>query len=215
MSEYFNISYDKADEAFASTIAAKADAVWRSIITRSGADVSQIGTIALIICPDAAHYIAATDKSVDEYEDWMVGNSNFEKKRICILSPRAAKMHTAAELEKVFVHESVHMFFDSLMPNNTAPLWCAEGIALYYADQIESDYMAVDDAPLISELSDEDSFADNGGYSYAGAYAKHYVDRFGLTMFMELYSGFEEAAALIYQGFEREAVLSFLNPIAK
>lgn len=79
MSEYFNISYDKADEAFASTIAAKADAVWRSIITRSGADVSQIGKIALIICPDAAHYIAATDKSVDEYEDWMVGNSNFEK----------------------------------------------------------------------------------------------------------------------------------------
>lgn len=122
MSEYFNISYDKADEAFAASIAAKADAVWRGIIARFGANVSQAGKTELIICPDAEHYIAATEKSADEYEDWMVGNSNFEKRRICILSPRAAKMHTAAELEKVFVHESVHMFFDSLMPNNTAPL---------------------------------------------------------------------------------------------
>lgn len=75
--------------------------------------------------------------------------------------------------------------------------------------------MEVDEAPLIDELLDENTFASNGGYSYAGAYVRHYIDRFGLSAFMELYNGSEEAAALIYQGFETEAVLSALNNLNK
>ncbi len=96
------------------------------------------------------------------------------------------------------------------MPNNTAPLWCAEGIALYYAEQIEPDNISVEAAPPISSLLDEDTFADNGGYEYSGAYVRHYIDRFGLSAFMELYGGSNAAAALIYPDFERKAVLSVL-----
>lgn len=175
--------------AFAAAIAAKADSVGDDILARSGLGQAPAGRIEVIICPNADEYIAATSKAEDEYEAWMVGSSNFTARRIALLSPCAAAQHTPAELERVFVHEAVHMLFDPCIPGENAPPQCAEGIALYYAGQIEAQYICADSCPATAELTYEAAFADNGGNDYAGVYARYYIKRFGMPNFLNFMPG--------------------------
>lgn len=209
-SKYFDVIYEKVDESFAEVIADKADKVYEDIIGRFGFDgVLGDEEVVLTICESVPRYIEVTNKTVEEYQEWMVGNSDFENRKITILSPRVSTTHTSEDIEKVLVHEIIHMIFDVHAGNDNAPIWCAEGIAILYAEQVELEYIDERVYPKIDELLDEESFAERGGYDYAGVYVWYFIERYGFAKFLELYCNVADASGLIYEGFESEAIRKF------
>ena len=61
--------------------------------------------------------------------------------------------------------------------------------------------------PLIGEL--ERDFPGRGGYDYAGAYVWYLIRRIGMARFKRVYAGEEDVKALLYPGFERDAVTAW------
>lgn len=204
--KYFDIRYDRADEAFAQTVAEKADRLYEDMLRNFGfrSDTAD-QKILLTICGSIPQYLEATGKAPEAYQEWMVGNSDFGHRRITILSPRVSTTHSAQALEKVFIHELIHMIFDIQTRAADAPLWCAEGVAILYADQIELEYAEEEGHPKIMELLDEETFPDRGGYDYAGVYVWYYIERFGFAEFLKLYRN-SPAAVQPACGFELEAI---------
>ena len=210
--KYFELIYDKSDEAFAQKLAHKADKVYEEMISRFGFDSpAEDRKILLTICDNVSLYIEVTNKTEEEYQEWMVGNCDFENRKITILSPRIATVHSEEEIEKVFVHETIHMIFDINAGGTDAPAWCAEGIAILYAGQIEPEYIDDSDHPKSDQLLDEETFAERGGYDYAGVYVRHFIQQYGFDRFLELYKNAPGAAELIYNGFEEEAIRSVIH----
>lgn len=152
-----------------------------------------------------------TGKSKETYQDWMVGNVDYSRKRLCILSPRVVYDRSYEEMMKVIVHEIVHIAMDSLADADKVELWIAEGIALLYADQIELEYISETDFPKLNNLIGEDDFADNAGYDYAGIYVWYFIEKFGADIFKRVYMGLEQTGKYLYPEFEKEAVISFLR----
>lgn len=215
-SKYFEVRYAKNDEAFAQALANKADKIYEDMISNFGFDdVMGDEKNVLTICENVAQYLETTGKTIEEYQEWMVGNSDFEHRKITILSPHASTTHTAQELEQVFVHETIHMIFDTYAGTTDTPIWCAEGIAILYAGQVDLNYVNESDYPQIQELLDEETFADRGGYDYAGVYVWYFMERYGFKKFVELYNNASDAHALIYRGFEKEAIKKFTSAAAK
>lgn len=211
-SKYFEVRYDKNDEVFAQILANKADKVYEDVITKLGfANVMGKNKIILTVCESVAGYLEETGKTAPEYQEWMVGNSDFERRKITILSPQVSTTHTAQELEQVFVHEMLHIIFDTYAGNTDAPIWCAEGIAILHAQQIDLHYVDESDYPRISDLLDEETFAERGGYDYAGVYVWYFMERYGFAKFAELYLNKSDALALIYEGFEKDAIHALKN----
>lgn len=166
------------------------------------------------ICKDVDEYIEKTGKTKEEYQRWMVGNSNVETHTITILSPNVVEDHTLQEMEKVAVHELVHMIFDDAtsMAEDDVEGWIAEGIAILYSEQTDLDYVSQSDYPLVSDISgDFDNFVDNSGYDYAGIYVWHFIENYGFEKFVSVYSGMIEVDELIYKGFEKEAIGAFIK----
>ena len=100
-------------------------------------------TYRFVLCKDAAEYIEVTGKSEEEYQSWMVGNSNIETFTLAVISPRAVTDRSHDDMEKVAVHELVHMMFDDAiqMSGDDVEPWIAEGIAILYAEQTDSNYI--------------------------------------------------------------------------
>ena len=108
-------------------------------------------------------YIAKTGKKKEEYQSWMVGFSNYESFTITILSPNVVTDRTMEDMEKVAVHELVHMMFDDFtkVSEDDAEPWIAEGIAILYAEQTELCYIDSSDYPKVIDLSGFENFVDN------------------------------------------------------
>lgn len=207
ITDYFEVYYDKADETFAQTLARKADIIYEDLNCKFGfGNLFREQKIILTICESVSKYLKVTNKTADEYEEWMVGNCDFENRKITILSPRISTTHTAPELEKVFVHETIHMIFDTYAGNLEAPIWCAEGIATLYAEQVPLNCIDEQNYPRIINLLDEETFADNGGYDYSGVYVWYFIQRYGFAKFLKLYTNVPRMSELIYEGFEMEAI---------
>lgn len=201
----FQLVYDAQDEAFARLIERKADTTLAALICSLGFD----GTLKdagchVLICGSAEDFIQATGKRAEDYEEWMVGNCDMAGRQICLLSPRATT-RTMEDMGKVFVHEAVHMIFDLRMGPGEHPLWCEEGIALLLAEQTDLNYVDEKECPRIAELADGESFADRGGYDYAGVYVGYFIEKHGFEKFLELYSH-PEAESLLEASFEADAV---------
>ena len=206
-SKYFEIKYEKNDEAFAQTLAARADMLYEDLIRKFGfGNLFEGEKIILTVCATVSRYLEETGKCAEEYQEWMVGNCDFKDRKITILSPRISTTHTADELEKVFVHETIHMIFDTYAGNLLAPIWCAEGIATLFAEQVPLNYIDEKNYPPITELLDEETFATNGGYDYSGVYVWYYIQRYGFAKFLELYTNAPGTCELIYEGFELDAI---------
>lgn len=214
-STHFEIIHHKEDEAFARTIAERADALYTQLASQFGYDLSGSGRITLTICKDVPGFMAATGKTAGEYQNWMVGNSDFTSRRITLLSPQAAPTHSVQDLEKVFIHESIHMILDIHAGSEVAPIWCAEGVAVLYAGQIELAYVNELDCPKISDLLDEETFADRGGYDYAGVYVWFFIEQYGFTTFWDLYRNNLNPAEFIHEGFEKEAIKQMKAQISR
>ena len=158
-------------------------------------------------------YIAKTGKKKEEYQSWMVGFSNYESFTITILSPNVVTDRTMEDMEKVAVHELVHMMFDDFtkVSEDDAEPWIAEGIAILYAEQTELCYIDSSDYPKVIDLSGFENFVDNQGYDYAGIYVWNFINTFGFGKFIEAYRGECEWQELIYDGFETEAIDAYIK----
>ena len=167
------------------------------------------------LCEDVEEYIAAAHKTRETYQSWMVGNSDFLSRRICLLSPGADR-ELFGERERVAVHELVHMVLDDITGSPENEAWLSEGIAILYAGQTDLRYVSDADHPAVSALSEicrngetPDSFADNGGYGYAGIYVWYFLKKYGTDIFMQAYQNKICAADRIYPGFEAEAISAY------
>ena len=76
-------------------------------------------------------------------------------------------------------------------------------------------YVSDSNYPLIRELTNEDTFAERGGYDYAGVYVWYFIKRYGFKKFLELYKGEFGVTQLIYEGFEKEAIKEIRESILK
>ena len=164
-------------------------------------------------CGSVEEYIVATGKNKEEYQDWMVGHSNGNTHTICLLSPNASEEAANQDMEKVAVHELVHMMFDDAtgVAEDDAEVWIAEGIAVLYAEQTDLRYVSVTEYPKLAELIGFDNFVDNGGYDYAGIYVWYFIQNYGFERFLEAYREECKWQKLIYEGFEGEAIKAFIE----
>jgi len=176
-------------------------------------EVSQKYTFCL--CNSVEEYIEKTGKTKEEYQDWMVGCSNADTHTICLLSPNASEEAASQDMEKVAVHELVHMMFDDAtgVTEDDAEVWIAEGIAVLYAKQTELQYVSKTEYPRLAELVGFDNFVDNGGYDYAGIYVWYFIQKYGFEKFLKVYREECKWQSLIYEGFEKEAIAAFFNAI--
>lgn len=165
------------------------------------------------LCKDAEEFIKITGKSQEEYQPWMVGNTNQESHTIAIISPNAVSDRSQEDMEKVAVHELVHMIFDDAtnMSGEMQEPWIAEGIAVLHAEQTNLDFVSCNACPEVAEISGGfDNFVNNNGYDYAGIYVWYFIKKYGFEEFLRAYRNECEWWNLIYTGFEVEAIEGFL-----
>lgn len=164
-----------------------------------------------MLCPSRASFKELTGKSDDEYEDWMVGNENYEKRTLCILSPNVVDDRSLDDMLAVIKHEIIHIAFDQLQNENEANVMLAEGIAVACAGQIVLDELNVNNYPDVRKLLVEAYFYENEGYLYSGVYVLHLLKQVGIDCFKRLYAGEEAIEKYLYDGFERNAIQSFIS----
>lgn len=169
------------------------------------------------LCSNVEEYIKNTGKTREEYQDWMVGHSNVDTHTICLLSPNASEEAANQNMDKVAVHELVHMMFDDAtgVAEDDAEIWIAEGIAVLYAKQTELQYVSKTEYPKLAELVGFDNFVDHGGYDYAGIYVWYFIQKYGLEKFLEVYREECEWQKMIYDGFEAEAIQGYFELVSE
>ncbi len=60
------------------------------------------------------------------------------------------------------------------------------------------------------KLNDEDYFYENAGYDYSGVYMGYLIRKYGKEAYKKVYSESEPLEKYIYNGFEDDAIDSFL-----
>ena len=200
----FTLLYDARDRALAEVWSRRADEAYDRV-TGDLALKAPEGKFSFYICPDVPAFMECAGKTPDTYETWMVGNTDYDKRQLCVLSPRAVKDRPPEAMDSVVTHEIVHIAMDALRSGDECPLWLGEGIATLYAGQVF--VKSAEDCPLIREL--EEDFAGNGGYDYAGAYVWYLIRRYGVERFKRVYAGEEPVSSVLYPGFEREAAAAW------
>lgn len=164
------------------------------------------------ICNCIDDYVLATNKKKEEYQDWMVGWADVTCGRLCLLSPNVATNFSIDELKKIMVHETIHIVFDSISENQNVECWLAEGIAVYYAEQTNLDYVNETEYPYVKDISgkgDCDNFYDNGGYDYCGIYVWYFIKKYGFDNLIKAYTNKIDVNSLITDGFEKEAITAY------
>ena len=202
--DHFTLFHDARDRALVETWSRRVDEAFERV-TRDFALETPEEKFSLYLCPDVPTFMAYAGKTPETYETWMVGNTDYDRRRLCVLSPRVVTDRPPEAMDQVLTHEIVHIAMDALCSGEECPLWLGEGIATLYAEQVYAG--SVETCPLISEL--EEDFAGNGGYDYAGAYVWYLMDRHGAERFKRVYAGEEPASAVLYPGFERDAVIAW------
>ncbi len=174
--------------------------------------------IQLYLCESADEYIVRTNKIPEEYQSWMVGNSDFKTRTIYILSPKAVKGFSQRDMEQVAIHELIHIIFDAGTSTFENEAWLAEGIALLYAGQIVTQNISTIDYPSIAAISGKcvqgetpDQFVENGGYDYAGVYVWYYIKNYGFHDFVNAYMNLVNLENRIFEGYEKEAINAYFE----
>lgn len=207
MSSYFESQYHKQDEAFVQKLLQKADQVYTAMVNKLGfANQRGQRKIKLLVCDSIAMFAEECGITESEFQEWMAGCYNAANDTIILLSPRLSAVHTAESIEQIFVHEMIHLIVDRGTGMTDAPLWCSEGIALLYAEQVSPAYLQEENCPDIESLLDVDSFDGNGGYDYSAAYVWYFIKCFGYQTFLKLYKKEIEAKDWITADFEQQAV---------
>lgn len=201
---HFTLYYGELDRALAESLRDRVDETLERV-ARDFALEAPEGKFDFYLCPDVPSFIACADRTAETYQPWMVGNADYEKRRLCILSPRVVTDRPPEAMDRVITHEIVHIAMDALCPGDQCPAWLGEGVATLYAGQVWAGN--AEDCPLISAL--EEDFPGNGGYDWAGAYVWYLIERCGMERFKRVYAGEEPVSAVLYPGFERDAAAAW------
>lgn len=203
--KFFHFEYEEADKELAGIIIPAAEDTYEDVASRFQIPLMK-DRFTFKICPDTAAFIKATGKTAETYQMWMVGWADYARRFVCVLSPRAVRDRSLADMLKVVKHEVTHIAFDSLGDPDKAPIGISEGIAVCIAGQVETDCLHVSGFPSMRGLNDEDYFYENDGYNYSGAYVQYFLEKFGAEAFKKVYTGKERLEAYLYNGFEAEAI---------
>lgn len=207
--KYFNVFYFEEDCNIINQIISLIDGIYEEIVREFNLN-RDVDKFNFYLCPDVSFYKKQTGKTDEEYEEWMVGNAQYEIKQLCILSPNAVTDRSYEDMLKVIKHEIVHIAFDQLNNADETSIMIAEGIAVGIADQIEKDALTDEEYPEAAKLSDEEYFYDNAGYEYAGVYVLYLIKKIGTEAFKRIYADEEKIEKYLYEGFEKEAVEDYL-----
>lgn len=207
--DHFIFQYDQKDSDIVGFFLDSLENAFHRICDSFHFDCSALSApYTFCICPDVDAYIEATGKTREEYQSWMVGNSDAVQKRIVILSPKGAIDCTLEYLQSVAIHELVHMIFDDVTKTDETEEWIAEGIAILFSGQTDLNYVSEGNYPLVSQISGS-AFADNGGYDYAGIYVWYFIKQFGFEEYLRVYKNQVKPEERIYPGFELEAIREY------
>ena len=209
---YFSVFYDKADDNIIEQILTLIDGTYDNTVKRFRLKTDN-NKFKFMLCPSRESFKKLTGKSDDEYEEWMVGNADYENRTLCILSPNIVNDRSFDDMLSVVKHEIIHIAFDQLQNADEANIMIAEGIAVACADQIYINELRDKDCPDASKLNDEQYFFENAGYLYSGVYVLYLLKRVGIDTFKKIYAGEESIEKYLYDGFEKEAVQSLLSQV--
>ncbi len=207
---HFLFKYESQDSEFAQSVIDTAETMYDRVTGDFGIE-PDTELFTLIICPDIDSYIIETEKTAESYQSWMVGNANYEKRRLCILSPSASD-RSIDEMLAVVRHEVVHIAFGKVSvksPEDVSPL-ISEGGAVYLAEQVCPNLLDKSTRPDALKLNDEDYFYENEGYNYSGVYMGYLIRKYGKEVYKKIYSESEPLEKYIYDGFENDAIDSFV-----
>lgn len=208
-SKFFNVVYDEKDTNVIEQILSVIDCTYESIINTFKLEESS-DKFTLYICPDVQSFKGLAGKSDDEYQEWMVGNTDYEEKKLCLLSPNVVRDRTFEDMIKVCKHEVIHIALDQLGDSDDAGILISEGAAVALAEQINIPNLSLEDYPLANKLSDEDYFYKNNGYLYSGVYVLYIIKKYGIDAYKRIYMKEEALDKYLYEGFEKDAIQSLL-----
>lgn len=209
---YFSVFYDKADYNIIEQIVTLIDDTYDNIVKRFELKKDN-NKFRFLLCPSRESFKKLTGKSDDEYEEWMVGNANYENRTLCILSPNIVNDRSFDDMLLVVKHEIIHIAFDQLQNADEANIMIAEGIAVACAEQIYINELNDKNYPDARKLSDEQYFYENEGYLYSGVYTLYLLERVGIDSFKRIYAGEESVEKYLYDGFEKEAIQSLISQV--
>ncbi len=208
-SAFFRVIYDEKDANVIKQILSVIDSTYESIINAFKLAASK-DKFTLYICPDVPSFKRLTGKSDEEYQEWMVGNADYENKKLCLLSPNEVRDRTFEDMLKVCKHEVIHIAFDQLGNPDKVDIFISEGIAVAFAEQIDISSLDFENYPLASKLSDEAYFYENDGYLYSGVYVLYLIKKYGADTYKRIYMQEESLDKYLYEGFEKDAIQSLL-----
>lgn len=208
-SKYFIVCYDEKDNNVIDRILAVIDTTYESIISTFNLK-KDAARFTIHLCPDVETFKELTGKSDDEYQDWMVGNADYVKRQLCILSPNVVHDRSFEDMIKVCKHEVIHIAFDQLGDPEKTNILISEGIAVAFAEQIDISWLELNSCPLAEKLSDENYFYENNGYLYSGVYVLYIIKKYGADVFKRIYANEEPLQKYLYEGFEKDAIQSLL-----
>lgn len=208
--KYFHVFYSDIDSNIIDQIISEVDEMYERVINYFKLKKSPL-TFDFYLCSDVETYKLHAGKSDEEYQNWMVGNTDYLNNRICILSPRVVKDRSFEDMVKVIKHEIVHIAFDALSAPEEVSICVAEGIAVAFAEQIYIPCLNINNFPKCIDLIDEEYFYENDGYNYSGAYMLYLLKKYGKETFKKIYSGKESIEKYLFDGFEEEAISSIIG----
>lgn len=206
----FKIAYNEMDSEIIKQISVLVDNTYDNIISSFKLD-KDVDKFTLYICPDVESFKKYTNKSDDEYEEWMVGNANYTNKKLYILSPNVVHDRTFEDMLKVCRHEVIHIAFEQLRNQDDVNIFIAEGIAVMLAEQISVSALDIENYPSAIKLTNKDYFYENDGYLYSGVYVYYLLKKYGKDTFKKIYMNEGLLENYLYDGFEKEAIESLLN----
>ncbi len=216
---HFHVFYREADKDFAEALTDRIEEFYLDICGRARLEPER-DAYDLYVCGTVEDFLHFTGYTREYYQDWMVGNADSRRRRLCILAP-GAKGNLSEEyreyLIRVMLHEVVHIVFDRICPEDRCPIWLSEGTAVCLAGQLEPENASESDYPRIADFMGETDgvdFANKGGYTYGGIYVRYLMELAGMEKFLSVYRGEREAEELLEDSFESRAI-AFCKELAE
>ncbi len=203
--------YDDLDREIATEMIRTAEQMYENLVLQFGLSDSQ-EKYTLTLCPDVRTFIVKAGKTEASYQSWMVGNANRSMKSLCILSPRVVRDRSFEDMLRIVKHEITHIVFQALNPKDPdeMSMCMTEGIAVYMAEQIYTNRLDMQNYPMMKGLDDEEFFYENDGYNYSGVYVGFLIRKYGKDVFKSIYAETENLDDYLYDGYEKDAIRSFL-----
>ena len=209
---FFNVFYNDVDCGNIVSIVSTIDETYQSIIERFSLEVPP-EKLRLIFCIDSNDFLEQSGLPEEYYQPWIVGQADSKNNKLCVISPNTVKDRSFEDMVKVIKHEIVHIAFGQVAYGYDVSLWLAEGTAVALSGQVYDNKLNDKCFPDVHKISDGQYFCDNNGYPYSGAYVLHLLKMIGNAEFKRVYAGESELEQYLYDGFEKEAIVSLNKQI--